>query len=234
MNGTWLKLESWWIVFMTKRPKAKDYDILIACECSGQVRDAMIHHGLKAISCDIKPSQSPGPHYKGDVRDILHLPWPALIAHPDCKFLANSGAKHLYKGMKKENGKYLPRWRKMKEAAQFFKLFDQAKHIPIRAVENPIMVGHAIKLIGRKADQFVQPWWFGDPFTKATGWWLTGLPKLPKEYEKSWYEDRGIEIIPEVWRMGPSEDREEKRSKFYPGMSRALAQYWGPIIKATI
>lgn len=148
--------------------RAKDYDVLIACECSGIVRDAFIARGIRAISCDIKPTQSPGPHYHGDVRDILHLNFPALIAHPVCKYLANSGVQWL-------DGD-AARWENMKNGADFFKLFDRADHIPLRAVENPVMHGHALELIGRSATQFVQPWWFGDPFKKATGLWLTELP----------------------------------------------------------
>jgi len=188
--------------------KAKDYDILIACECSGTVRDAMIRRGLRAISCDLKPTQRPGPHYQGDVRDILHLKWPAMIAHPVCKRLANSGVRWLAER---------DLWEEMRAGARFFRMFDQA---------------NAKEIIGRGATQFVQPWWFGDPFKKATGLWLTGLPPLPREYDLTWYAARKIPVVQEVFLMVPSEDREEKRSKTYPQIARAFAQYWGPLIKA--
>lgn len=205
--------------------------ILIACECSGRARDAFLSRGHDAISCDLKPTRRPGPHYHGDVRDILGDAWDMLIAHPVCKYLANSGAKHLYRRINgvwaKENGAEPERWRLMEEGAKFFNLFRDAKHIPMRAVENSIMHGHAIKLVGRTADQYIQPWMFGDAYTKAAGLWLYGLPKLNPQYKKSWYADRGIEIKPACWMMPPSEDREEKRSETYPGIAQAFAEQWG-------
>lgn len=210
-----------------------DYDVLVACECSGVIRDALLSVGVRAFSCDLKPTQRPGPHYQGDVRDVLYRPRVGLIAHPVCKYLTNAGAKHLYKRINgkwaKEHGPDEERWRLMREGARFFRLFDSANHIPLRAVENPIMHGHATELIGRRADQYVQPWMFCDPFSKATGFHLTGLPKLIRERDKSWYAERGIKIEQAVWMMAPSADREERRSETYPGIARAVAEQWGPI-----
>jgi hypothetical protein len=100
------------------------------------------------------------------------------------------------------------------------------QHIPLRAVENPIMHQYAVGIIGRRADQFVHPWWFGSPFQKATGFHLHGLKSLPREYTKTWYAERGIPIEQKVWRMGPSDGREEKRSETDPQVARAIAQYW--------
>lgn len=216
------------------KPRASQYDILIACECSGAVRDAFIAQGLRAISCDLKPTRAPGPHYCGDVRDILGQPWLAMIAHPDCTYLSNSGNKHLYNGWKKENGRNAERWAQMRKGAAFFRLLDQANHIPLRAIENPIMHGHGIKEVGRKATQFIQPWWFGAPFKKATGLWLTGLPPLVREYNLAWYGARGIEVREKVFKMGPSPERQELRSNTEPQVARALAQYWAPVIRAAI
>lgn len=207
--------------------------ILVACECSGRVRDALLALGHDAWSCDLKPTRSPGPHLHCDVREVLHRPWDGLIAHPVCRYLTNAGAKHLYRRINgkwaKEHGRDPERWRLMEEACEFFNLFIDAKHIPRRIVENPIMHGHAAKLVGGRADQYVQPWWFGDAFSKATGLRLIGVPKLVREFDKSWYAERGIVIEQEVWRMAPSEDREEKRSVTYPGIARAIAQQlFGP------
>lgn len=197
--------------------------ILIACECSGAVRDAFRALGHTAVSCDLKPSRAPGPHIQGDVREVLYHQWDMLIAHPVCRYLANSGAKHLYVGKKKENGADPERWANMGEAVAFFKMFDQAKHIPMRCVENPIMHGHAMRRIGRPATQYVQPWMFGDPFSKATGLWLTGLMPLRPSHDRSDYS----EIKQDVWKMPPGPDREEKRSNTYPGIARAMAEQWG-------
>jgi hypothetical protein len=213
--------------------KLQDYDVLVACECSGIVRDALIAAGVRAISCDIKPTRRPGPHYHGPVQEILHLRhWRGLIAHPVCKYLANSGAKHLYQRINgvwaKEHGRDPDRWTKMEAGADFFNLFHKATHIPFRAVENSIMHGHALKLIGRGADQYTQPWMFGDAFTKAAGWWLHGLPKLVRTHSKADYE----KIEPKCWKMAPSPDREEKRSETEPGVAKAIATQWCPYFMA--
>jgi len=204
--------------------------ILVACERSGRFRDALRALGHDAWSCDIEASRAPGPHLQCDAREVLHYPWDGLIAHPVCKYLTNAGAKHLYRRINgkwsKNHGRDPERWLKMEEAAAFFNLFRDATHIPLRAIENPIMHGHAVELVGRKADQYAQPWWFGDPFSKATGWWLYGLKKLKREYEKTWYEERGIKIKQECWLMAPGADREEKRSETYPGMARACSLQW--------
>lgn len=209
--------------------RAEDYDLLIACECSGVVRDAMRKRGIRAISADVKPTQRPGPHYRGDVRDILHLKWPALIAHPECTFLTNAGVKHLYVDGREENGRFELRWRAMRKGAKFFRMFLDAKHIPLRAVENPIPHCYARELMGGRATQYIQPWWFGSPLQKATGLHLVGFAPLPREREKSSYALD--EIRQEVFLMAPSDDRSEKRSKTDPQIARAMAQYWAPEIK---
>lgn len=196
-------------------------NILVACERSGIVRDALIAAGHNAISCDLKPSRRPGPHLQCDVRLVLHRPWDGMIAHPVCRYLTNAGVRWLHS----QPG----RWELMREGAAFFKTLDsgpEIRHIPLRAVENPIMHEYAAAIIGRRADQFVQPWWFGSPFQKATGFHLTGLPALPQEFARTWYAERNIEIKQAVWLMGPSEDREEKRSETDPQVARAIARYW--------
>lgn len=189
--------------------------ILIACECSGIVRDAFIQRGHDATSCDLKPTRRLGPHYQGDVRDILHMSWDMMIAHPVCKIMANSGVRWLHERPE--------RWKLLEEGCAFFKLFIDAAHIPKRCVENSIMHGHARKLIGRKWDQIIQPWWFGAPFTKAAELHLIGLPKLPQERTKDSYDH----IEPKCWKMAPSADREELRSNTEPEVARAMAEYWG-------
>lgn len=202
-------------------------NVLVAGEEWGRVRDAFAARGHRAISCDLKPTRSPGPHYQGDVRNILHYPWDMLVAHPVCRYLTNAGAKHLYRRVDgvwaKEHGREPERWRLMEEAAVFFNLFVNAAHIPKRAIENPIMHGHAVRLVGGRADQYVQPWWFGDPFSKATGLRLYGLPKLAREREKSSYE----KITQECWLMSPGPERESLRSRTYLGIARAFAEQWG-------
>lgn len=199
---------------------------LVACERSGLVREALTALGHYAVSCDLFPSPLPGWHYQSDIRELLHLPWDGLIAHPVCKYLTNAGVRWLYHGGRKENGIDPARWAEMERACEFYSLFCNATHIPRRAIENPIMHEYAAARIGHRADQFVHPWWFGSPFQKATGFKLYGLPELPQEYTKAQYAEHGIAIKQAVWLMGPSPDREEKRSETDPQVARAIAQYW--------
>lgn len=194
---------------------------LVACESSGIVRDALLAFGIDAISCDFKDTERPGPHYKGDVRDILGKRWDLLIAHPVCRRLANSGVRWL-----KERPWLMD---EVPAAAEFFLLFDQAKHIPHRATENPVHHKYARAIVGRRAEQYVQPHYFGSPFKKATGFWLHGLPKLQRTH---WPKDYppGTEFKQAVWLMGPSPTREEDRSRTDPAIAAAMAHQWGRML----
>lgn len=179
--------------------------VLIACEYSGTVRDAFIAAGHEALSCDLLPTDIPGPHYQGDVRDVLHDGWDLMIAHPPCTHLAVSGA----------------RWFKDKQAEQaealdFVRLLLDA---PIEriALENPVSV---ISSRIRKPDQIIQPWQFGHGETKATCLWLKGLPKLTPTDIVDGREAR-------VHKLPPSADRWKIRSTTYKGIADAMAQQWG-------
>ena len=200
---------------------------LIACERSGAIRDAMIARGIDAVSCDLEPTRAPGPHIVGDALEQITRRWAGVIAHPVCRYLTNAGSKHLYAGMRKENGINAERWADMQKAAAFFNAFKTA-NAPRIAIENPIPHCHSRALIGAPS-QYVQPWWFGDPAFKATGWWLYGLPRLtatnrltpPKpgtDEHKRWSF---------IHRMPPGPDREEKRSETFPGHAAAIADQWG-------
>lgn len=187
--------------------------VLVACESSGIVRDAFIKAGHDAMSCDLLETERPGPHYKGDVRDVLFDPWDLLIAHPTCTYLTNSGVRWLHTDA--------GRWPKLFEGADFFRLFDvDARHIPMRAVENPIPHKYALRLIGRKYDQVIQPWMFGHGETKATCLWLTGLPLLKPANIVEGRE-------PRIHRLSPSADRWRERSRTYQGIADAFADQWG-------
>lgn len=200
---------------------------LIACECSGAIRDAMIAEGIDAVSCDLKPTRKPGPHIQGDALEQIERRWAGVIAHPVCKRLTNAGAKHLYNGGRKENGVNIQMWQDMLDGAKFFNAFKKA-NAPRIAIENPIMHCHAKTLCG-DLRPFTQPWHHGDPFFKATGFWRKGLPPLvdtnrltpPKpgtDEHKAWSM---------IHRMAPGPDREEQRSNTFPGIARAIARQWG-------
>ena len=68
--------------------------VLVACEYSGVVRDAFLARGHEAVSCDLLPTESPGPHFEEDIFGIIDKGWDLMIAHPPCTDLAVSGAKH--------------------------------------------------------------------------------------------------------------------------------------------
>lgn len=200
---------------------------LIACERSGIIRDAMLAQGIDAVSCDLKPTRRPGPHIQGDALEQIQRRWAGVIAHPVCKRLTNAGSKHLYIGMRKENGIDPQKWQDMLDGAKFFNAFKKANANHI-AIENPIMHCHARALCG-SLKPFVQPWWMGDEAFKATGFWRYNLPPLeptnkltpPKpgtEEHKRWSV---------IHRMAPGPDREEKRSQTFPGIAHAIATQWG-------
>lgn len=179
--------------------------VLVACEYSGRVRDAFRALGHDAVSCDLLPSEQPGPHIQGDVLDVLDDGWDLLIAHPPCTHLAASGARWW-----KNKGK------EQEEATKFVFALAQAP-IPRIAIENPI--GY-LSTAWRKPDQIIQPWQFGHGETKATCLWLQNLPKLQPTNVVEGREAR-------VHRMSPSPDRWKERSRTYQGIAEAMAVQWG-------
>ena len=185
--------------------------VLVACEFSGRVRDAFIARGHYAISCDLLPTESPGPHIQGDVLPILFSrEWDLVIAHPPCTYLCNSGVRWL-----KDNPE---RKAAMRRAAGFFEACLLARS-PRIAVENPVMHGHAGI---RKYDFTVQPWQFGDLETKRTCFWTKGLPPLVPEIT-----EKPDNVQASVHHASPSKDRWKKRSLTFPGLARAMAEQWG-------
>lgn len=212
--------------------------VLIACERSGVLRRAFNARGHDAWSCDLAPADDGSNHHiRGNVFDHLDDGWDLLmVAHPPCTVLCNSGVKHLYVGGRKENGPNEQRWAELETAATFYRRLRDAHQIPHRAIENPVMHGHAIRLTGRGKTQFVQPWWFGDPFFKATGFELINLPPLvatdrltpPKAgtaEHKEWSA---------VHRAPPGPDRARKRSETFPGIAAAIAAQWGDYVAGAV
>ncbi len=201
--------------------------ILIACEFSGVVRDAFIKHGYDAISCDLLPTQSKGPHIQGNVIDIINNDWDMIIAHPPCTYLANSGVCHL-----KNNGLIdRNRWIKMTNATNFFKriLNNKCKYI---CIENPILHHYAIDKIGRKYDQLIHPWMFGHMEQKSTCLWLKNLPKLVETNNvKTEMMKLPIKERQKMHWLPPSPNRGYLRIITYSGIAEAMATQWIPILK---
>ena len=190
--------------------------VLIACEFSGIVRDAFRRRGHDAVSCDLLPTERPGPHYKEDVLDILNEGWDMIIAFPPCTYLANSGVRWLY--TQKD------RWDRMVQAAEFFKRFLYADS-PRIAVENPVMHRYARRIIKHKYSQIIQPWMFGEDASKATCLWLKGLPELrpTKIIKKSRYANQ---TKSGQNRLTPLPDRWKNRSRTYKGIAEAMSMQW--------
>jgi hypothetical protein len=188
---------------------------LIACEFSGIVRDAFIARGHDAWSCDLLPSERPGPHLQCDVFSILDQGWDLMIFHWPCTRLANSGVRWLYSG--KGTTPDSERWRLMEDDARKFKQLLRAP-IPKIAGENPIPHRYARKIMG-KYSQIIQPWQFGHGEIKATCLWLKNLPPL-----------RSTQIVsgrtPRVHHEPPNEDRWKNRSRTLPGIANAMAKQW--------
>lgn len=181
--------------------------VLVACEYSGRVRDAFIAQGHDAMSCDLLPTDVPGPHHQGNIFDVIDDGWDLMIAHPPCTHLAVSGARHF--AAKKASGV-------QDEALQFVAALLNAP-IEMIALENPISI---ISSRIRKPDQIIQPWQFGHGETKATCLWLKNLPPLVPTNIVDGREAK-------VHRMSPGPNRWKERSRTYQGIATAMAQQWG-------
>lgn len=165
--------------------------------------------GHEAMSCDLLPTNEPGPHYQGDLFDVIDYPWDMLIAHPPCTHLAVSGSRHF--ADKKMDG------RQQAAVSFFMQIVRRSAHIPRVAIENPVCI---MSSMWRKPDQTIQPWMFGHGETKATCLWLKGLPKLRPTDIVEGREAR-------IHKMPPSADRWKLRSETYPGIAQAMADQWG-------
>jgi hypothetical protein len=211
--------------------------VLIACEYSGRVRDAFIKKGHDAISCDLLPTESPGPHYQGNVSDVLYDGWDMMIAFPPCTYLTVSGASWFYhpedKNLSTEKRRPHPLYPNRRcdqyNAVDFFmKLYLS----PIKkiAIENPIGIMNTIL---HRPTQIIRPFQFGENSTKATCLWLKKTPplmstniikteihttRIGKKYDKWWFESSLISDLKE---------RQKFRSLTFQGIADAMAEQWG-------
>jgi len=184
--------------------------VLVACEYSGVVRDAFIRRGHDAVSCDLLPSESKGPHIVGDVLGVVGSgEWDMLLAFPPCTHLAVSGARWF--AAKRADGR--------QRAALDFVRALMGADVPRIAVENPVSI---ISTAIRKPDQTIQPWQYGHGETKRTCLWLKGLPPLTPTDVVGGREAR-------VHRMAPGPNRWRERSRTYKGIAEAMADQWGSL-----
>ena len=213
--------------------------VLVACEYSGTVRDAFIAAGHDAMSCDLLPTESAGPHYQGDVMDIIKDGWDLLIGHPPCTYLSFAGEG--YFNVERYGKKALRRWDKRIAAMRFFmKLYAAPiKHI---CLENP--KGFPMSAF-RKPDQIIQPYFFGDSHIKTTCLWLKNTP--PLYYQKDLFNmEETIIAKPEPIYIDKSGKARhftdaiggyhgegasfKKRSKTFQGIADAMAKQWSNLI----
>lgn len=201
--------------------------ILIACEFSGVVRDAFLRYGHDAMSCDLLPTETPGPHYQGDVLDIIGDGWDLMVAHPPCQYLAISGIHW--------NNRIPGRAEQTAAALDFVRALLNAS-IPHIALENPVGV---ISTHIRKPDQYIHPWQFGHTEAKKTGLWLKNLPPLmatrilmPTDFQDNGAPRWENQTATGQNRLGPSPDRWKLRSTTYPGIADAFASQWGTYIES--
>ena len=230
--------------------------VLVACEYSGRVRDAFIRAGHYAMSCDVLPTEAEGPHYLGDVRDILdaerrnstHCGWDLMVAHPPCTYLSVSGMHWTARGLRDP---------KLTEDALDFVRYLLDSPIPRICLENPVSV---ISSRIRQPDQIVNPYQFGEDASKKTCLWLKGLPLLrptnfveprmvccgaevPNGDKYGCPNCNGDKVARPRWgnqcdsgqnKLGPSDDRWKERSRTYSGVAEAMAAQWGQAPNAEV
>jgi len=187
--------------------------VLVACEFSGIVRDAFIAKGHDAVSCDLLPTERPGPHIQGDVLEILDDGWDMMIAHPPCTYICRHRARW---NMKKDA-------HLRQQGKVFFMRFIDAPITKI-CVENPVPLRLSCL---PQYDQIIQPYQFGHDYSKRTCLWLKGVVQLRPtdiveltyyvtpnghKYTRGWY------CTPRNWKA---------RSRTFQGIANAMAEQWG-------
>ncbi len=202
--------------------------ILIACEFSGIVRDAFIAQGHDAMSCDLLPTEKPGPHYQGNVFDIIHYDWDLMIAHPPCTYLSYA-ANRVWNNP--------GRAKKREKALQFFLSFYNADIEKI-CIENPM--GYPNTAF-RKPDQIIHPYYFGGHDLKRTCLWLKNLPPLIHCIENELFYNKTHSKKPDPIYISPKgkkeyfttmgnfegKNRAKKRAKTFQCIAAAMAAQWG-------
>lgn len=221
---------------MTKRA-------LIGCETSGIARRAFLARGWDTFSCDLEPAEDgSNRHIICDIRDgILNEGWDLAVMHPPCTRLCRSGRRWMSGPGKWTPPKKLPKGRSWKSMIDEFEtgidIFVTCWNAPIErvAIENPQMNDLAKDRMPADlpAPHIVQPFWFGAPFYKATGWYLRGLPPLietnrlpePEHGSDEWKTWNAVHRMPQ------SPDRARLRSRSFPSMMEAAADQWGRHVK---
>jgi len=203
--------------------------VLVACEESQTVCKAFRELGHEAYSCDIQDCSGGHPewHLKQDVLPLLEKEWDLIIAHPPCTYMSKAGARWMYPkaGQLSEE-----RYKLSQEAKDFFMKFYDCKceHV---AIENPV----PLKIVGLPAPtQSIQPYEFGEPYSKKTLLWLRGLPKLEPtkimEEHVPWMpSNTGGFSRGQGGSRGVAHDP-RTASKTFDGIAKAMAEQWSEFL----
>ena len=196
--------------------------ILIGYEQSGIIRDSFRRAGFDALSCDLQPTQAPGPHLQMDFfQAVQQQDWALVIAHPPCTYLAVSGNRHYAGTPEREQA--------IRDVERIWDL-----PVPRLCIENPVGVLSRSPIL--PDPQYIQPYQYGENASKKTGLWLRGLPPLiPTHYvpperivqgKGRWANqtDSGQN------KLGPSDTRSIERATTYPGIAQAMVDQWGPLV----
>lgn len=196
--------------------------VLVACECSGVVRDAFLRQGHDAVSCDLLPSEVDGPHLIADALAAAYaFKWDLMIAHPPCTYLSRAGARWWNQPGREE---------KAVDAANFAMSLYECP-IPMVCIENPI---GQLNSRWRYPDQMIEPWWFGHPYSKATCLWLKNLPILVATHICAEYTPLLPSNVGHGRRKGQSSHRghvhnAKDASRTFTGVGEAMADQWGAL-----
>lgn len=194
--------------------------VLIGCEYSGVVRDAFIKAGHDAISCDLLDTDAEGPHFKGDVFEMLDQEWDLIIMHPPCTALTVAGNRWYGEGQPKYQDR-------LASAVWTQSLWDACKKVCEKVCfENPVGVLGRLTTLPKAS--YVQPYGFGHLEQKKTGLCLHGLPALQET--DNVYEE--MMLLPKrererMFYLPPTADRWKIRSTTFPGIADAMAEQWG-------
>lgn len=224
----------------------REVRVLVACEESQTVCKAFRSVGIDSYSCDILPCSGGYPewHIQQDVLPLINGnckfttcdgtihqiagEWDLLICHPPCTYLTCSGNKWFKPEYK---DRFPDRFQQREDAVQIFMMFVNAKceHI---AIENPVGI---MSTRYRKPDQYIQPYYFGDPEKKTTGLWLKNLPRLvPTNIVEPQIIRTKSGVNEPKWHMDtlglPKEERSRLRSKTFLGIAQAMAEQWGSML----
>ena len=225
----------------------KKFRLLVCCEESQRVCIAFRERGWEAYSCDIEPCS--GGHLEWHIQqDVLPLingdcefdtvdgehhiikgEWDLLICHPPCTYLTLAGNKWFKPEFR---DRFPDRIQQRQEAIEFFMKFANAKckHI---AIENPVGV---MSSQWRRPNQYIEPYYFGDPEKKKTGLWLVGLPNLmPTNMVEPVIIHCKSGANEPRWHMEsmslPEKERSRVRSQTFIGIANAMAEQWSSYIE---